>query len=76
MPKRLVICCDGTWITPDQTAEGWPCPTNVTEVALEIAPAGTVLRYRSDWAYRPGTVAAHLARGGRCTEVGSAGVPR
>ncbi|GAB3304775.1 hypothetical protein GCM10027451_10680 [Geodermatophilus aquaeductus] len=40
MPKRLVIRCDGTWNTPDQTAEGWPCPTNVTKVALEIAPAG------------------------------------
>ncbi|PWW24868.1 putative alpha/beta hydrolase family protein DUF2235 [Geodermatophilus normandii] len=40
MPKRLVICCDGTWNTPDQATEGWPCPTNVTKVALEIAPTG------------------------------------
>ncbi|MCA0145082.1 DUF2235 domain-containing protein [Blastococcus sp. LR1] len=40
MPKRLVICCDGTWNTPDQAAEGRPCPTNVTKVALEVAPKG------------------------------------
>lgn len=29
MPKRLVLCCDGTRNTPDQTS-----PTNVTKVAL------------------------------------------
>ena len=41
MPKRLVICCDGTWNTPDQEGEGGgPCPTNVTKVALEVAPVG------------------------------------
>ncbi len=40
MAKRLVICCDGTWNTPDQAAEGRPCPTNVTKVALEVAEKG------------------------------------
>lgn len=40
MSKRLVICCDGTWNTPDQAAEGRPCPTNVTKVALEVANKG------------------------------------
>ncbi|NYI92606.1 uncharacterized protein (DUF2235 family) [Amycolatopsis endophytica] len=34
MAKRVVICCDGTWNTPDQ-----PAPTNVSRVALAIAPA-------------------------------------
>jgi uncharacterized protein (DUF2235 family) len=33
MSKRLVVCCDGTWNSPDQQ-----CPTNVTKVALAIAP--------------------------------------
>ena len=33
MSKRLVVCCDGTWNTPDQLA-----PTNVTKVALAVAP--------------------------------------
>jgi uncharacterized protein (DUF2235 family) len=32
MPKRLVLCCDGTWNTPDQES-----PTNVTKVALQVA---------------------------------------
>jgi uncharacterized protein (DUF2235 family) len=44
MAKRLVVCCDGTWNTPDQTSDGQPCPTNVTKIALAVAPedmAGT-----------------------------------
>lgn len=32
MPKRLVMCCDGTWNTADQS-----CPTNVTKLALGLA---------------------------------------
>lgn len=35
--KRLVICCDGTWNTPDQTSGGTPSPTNVTKLALGVA---------------------------------------
>lgn len=35
MSKRLVVCCDGTWNTPDQRA-----PTNVTKFALGIAATG------------------------------------
>jgi uncharacterized protein (DUF2235 family) len=31
--KRIVICCDGTWNTPDQTAHGVAEPTNVTKLA-------------------------------------------
>ena len=38
MPKRLVVCCDGTWNTPDQLRGGRPAPTNVTKVALSVAP--------------------------------------
>ncbi|WRT12684.1 DUF2235 domain-containing protein [Pseudarthrobacter sp. LT1] len=40
MAKRIVVCCDGTWATPDQADDGQPCPTNVTKLALGIAPAG------------------------------------
>ncbi|MBI3223556.1 MAG: DUF2235 domain-containing protein [Mycolicibacterium cosmeticum] len=32
MTKSLVICCDGTWNTPDQKS-----PTNVTKMALALA---------------------------------------
>jgi uncharacterized protein (DUF2235 family) len=31
--KRIVICCDGTWNTPDQTDDGVAEPTNVTKLA-------------------------------------------
>ena len=34
MSKRLVVCCDGTWNTPDQQQ-----PTNVTKIALAVASA-------------------------------------
>lgn len=31
--KRIVICCDGTWNSPDESKEGVPCPTNVVKLA-------------------------------------------
>jgi len=37
MPKRLIVCCDGTWNTADQARSGRACPTNVTKLALCIA---------------------------------------
>jgi uncharacterized protein (DUF2235 family) len=38
MPKRLVVCCDGTWNTPDDVKGGVRTPTNVTKLALGVAP--------------------------------------
>jgi uncharacterized protein (DUF2235 family) len=38
MAKRLVVCCDGTWNTPDQKTDGTPTPTNVAKVAMALAP--------------------------------------
>lgn len=32
MSRNLVVCCDGTWQTPDQTEDGVPCPTNVVKL--------------------------------------------
>ena len=40
MSKRIVVCCDGTWATPDQSEDGQPCPTNVTKLALAVAATG------------------------------------
>ena len=40
MSKRLVLCCDGTWNTPDQEVGGRSCPTNVTKLALAVAETG------------------------------------
>lgn len=38
MPKRIVICCDGTWNTPDQKDRGEVRPSNVAKIALSVAP--------------------------------------
>ena len=32
MPRNLVICCDGTWCTPEQEMGSLPCPTNVVKL--------------------------------------------
>jgi len=37
MPKRLIVCCDGTWNTADQVCEGKPCSTNVARLAVALA---------------------------------------
>lgn len=36
--KRIVICCDGTWNTPDETDQGVPAQTNVVKVAQAVNP--------------------------------------
>jgi uncharacterized protein (DUF2235 family) len=36
--RRLVICADGTWNTPDKTSKGTPVPTNVIKMARAICP--------------------------------------
>jgi hypothetical protein len=38
--KRLVVCSDGTWNTPDQEEYGKPCPTNVVRLRNCIAEIG------------------------------------
>lgn len=38
MRKRIIVCCDGTWNTPDQERGGEPAPTNVVQIAQAIAP--------------------------------------
>ena len=30
--KRLIVCCDGTWNTPDQKDRGMVCPSNVVKL--------------------------------------------
>lgn len=40
MFKRIVVCCDGTWGTPDQSYSGRPAPTNVTKFALAVDATG------------------------------------
>lgn len=45
MPKRIIICSDGTWNTPDQKDGGAVCPSNVVKMSRAVAaqaPDGTV----------------------------------
>lgn len=35
--KRLILCCDGTWNSADQSSNGVPCPTNIVRIAYRIA---------------------------------------
>ena len=36
--KRLIVCCDGTWNTPDQKDRGVMRPTNVVKIARWVMP--------------------------------------
>lgn len=36
--KRLIVCCDGTWNTPDQMDRGVQRPSNVVRMARMIRP--------------------------------------
>lgn len=36
--KRMIICCDGTWNTPDKNTSGIPLHTNVVKIAQAIKP--------------------------------------
>ena len=38
MGKRLVICSDGTWNTPEQKSGDLYCPTNVVKLARSVKP--------------------------------------
>lgn len=47
--RRLVVCCDGTWNTREQTDGGVPAPTNVVRMANAVASDATQRVY-----YHPG----------------------
>lgn len=40
MPKCVVVCCDGTWNTPDELRDGAAEPTNVAKLALAVRTGG------------------------------------
>lgn len=47
--SNLVICCDGTWNTPDQKDKGIPAPTNVARLYNAVNERADQQRY-----YHPG----------------------
>jgi uncharacterized protein (DUF2235 family) len=44
MAKRLVVCCDGTWNTPDEMRGNQDVCTNVAKLALLLAPSDAFKR--------------------------------
>ncbi len=40
MPKKLIVCADGTWNTQDGSDDGVPCPTNVEMIARALRNSG------------------------------------
>jgi uncharacterized protein (DUF2235 family) len=38
MKKKIIICCDGTWNSPDQSSDGRPVPTNVVKLVRALNP--------------------------------------
>jgi hypothetical protein len=65
MPKRLIVCCDGTWNVADQAIAGRPCPTNVTKLALSVAPEDSAgVRQRVYYHSGVGTSRRERLRGG------------
>ncbi len=75
MPKRLVVCCDGTWNRPDQVTSAAPpgggakvtvsAPTNVAKLALVVRPQDAS-GMRQCMYYHPGvgTTRGERLRGG------------
>lgn len=51
--KNIVICCDGTWNTPDEKDGGVPVPTNVVRLFNAVAEAGPGGTKQSKY-YHPG----------------------
>lgn len=59
MGKRLVLCCDGTWSTPDQAYA-----TNVTKIALAVEPEGDGVPQMVFYQRGVGTSLGERIRGG------------
>ncbi|GAA2724996.1 DUF2235 domain-containing protein [Actinocorallia aurantiaca] len=63
--KRLIVCCDGTWNTADQMVAGRLCPTNVTKLALSVAPVDSAgVEQRTYYRSGVGTSRWERLRGG------------
>ena len=66
-PKYLIVCCDGTWNTPDQEDNGIPAPTNVVKLrnclaATTTNSAGLMIEQRCYYHTGVGTEGGLLAR--------------
>jgi len=66
--RNLVVCCDGTWNTPDQNEDGTPTPTNVCRLFNALADKDSdgnpQLKYYHPGVGTDGTWWERLAGGG------------
>jgi uncharacterized protein (DUF2235 family) len=60
--KRLIVCCDGTWNTPDQTKNDLPCPTNVVKLFNAVAEEADGVKQLSYYHPGVGTEGSGLSR--------------
>ena len=50
---NIIVCCDGTWNTPDAMEDGLPSPTNVVKIYNALAPVDAEGREQKSY-YHPG----------------------
>ena len=64
MAKNLIVCCDGTWNTPEQREGGQPCPTNVVKLYNLSISDDTQLKYYHPGVGTKGGIADRIFGGG------------
>ncbi len=64
MAKNLIVCCDGTWNTPEQREGGQPCPTNVVKLYNLSISDETQLKYYHPGVGTKGGIADRIFGGG------------
>ncbi len=73
--QNLVVCCDGTWNTPDQTSNHIPSPTNVVRLRNCLADGqvtgGSVERKK--WHMATTSRCGAPSDGTCCTAIGDGG---
>ena len=60
--KRIIICCDGTWNSPDKTEAGVPLATNVVKIAEAISSEANGVAQRVYYDAGVGTSGGPLRR--------------
>ncbi|HEV2676028.1 MAG TPA: DUF2235 domain-containing protein [Aliidongia sp.] len=63
MAKNIVVCLDGTWNHPDQTADGQPADTNVYKLYKSLVTSSNQLPFYDDGVGVDGTAFERLAGG-------------
>ena len=67
MPKKIIVCADGTWNTEDQVDHGTSDPTNVVKIARALLPLDSqgqdqIIYYHAGVTANCGTCRSMLSR--------------